>query len=73
MKSSNYLPEVICLLLFTLFSCLWVISLKEDKANSEQLNPLLALEKLIPQHEVQLLNANFSDQLHYDKLAQVQS
>ena len=61
------------MLLFTVFSCLWVISLKEDKANSAQLSPLSALEKLIPQHEVQLLNANFSDQLFYDQLAQLQS
>ncbi|MDC0434944.1 hypothetical protein OAM69_04815 [bacterium] len=73
MKFSYYLPEVVCLLLFTGFSCLWVISLKEDKANSAQLSPLSALEKLIPQHEVQLLNANFSDQLYYDQLAQLQS
>lgn len=73
MKPSNYIPECICLLLFTCFSCLWVISHKEDKINSEQLSPLLALEMLIPQHKVQLLNANFSDQLHYDQLAQLQS
>ena len=73
MKLSKYIPEIICLLLFTHFSSLWVISLKEDKANSAQLSPLSALEKLIPQHEVQLLNANFSDQLHYDQLAQLQS
>ena len=73
MKTSNYLPEIICLLLFTYCSSLWVISLKEDKANNLQLSPLLELEKLIPRHEVQLLNANFSDQLHYDQLAQLQS
>ena len=60
-------------MLFTSFSCLWVISLQEDKINSAKLSPLSALEKLIPQHEVQLLNANFSDQLHYDQLAQLQS
>ena len=73
MKSDNYLPEIICLLLFTLFSSLWAISLKEDKTTSAQLSPLLALENLLPQHEVQLLNANFSDQQHYDQLAQLQS
>ena len=73
MKFTYYMPELVCFLLFTGFSCLWVISLKEDKANSAQLSPLSALEKLIPQHEVQLLNANFSDQLHYDQLAQLQS
>jgi len=73
LKSSNYIPECICLLLFTCFSCLWVISHKEDKINGAQLSPLLALELLIPQHKVQLLNANFSDQQHYDQLAQLQS
>lgn len=73
LKSANYIPEVICLLLFTFFSSLWVISLKEVAITSEKLSPLLALEKLIPQHEVELLNANFSDQLHYDQLAQLQS
>lgn len=73
MKLSEYIPEIFCLLLFTNFSCLWVISLKEDKSNNAQISPLLALEKLIPQHEVQLLNANFSDQQHYDQLAQLQS
>jgi len=73
LKSSKYIPEIICLLLFTCFSCLWVISHKDDKINDAQISPLLALEKLIPQHKVQLLNANFFDQLHYDQLAQLQS
>ncbi len=73
MNLSRYIPEFACLLLFTFFSSLWVNSLKEDKTTSEKLRPLLALEKLIPQHEVELLNANFSDQLHYDQLAQLQS
>lgn len=73
MKFPEYMPELICFLLFTFFSSLWVISLKEDEATRAQLSPLLALDKLIPKHEVQLLNANFSDQLHYDQLAQLQS
>lgn len=58
--------------MFTYFSTSWVLSLDEDRKNTAQLTPLLSLEILIPQHEVQLLNANFSDQLHYDKLAQLQ-
>lgn len=73
LKLFTYFQEFICLVLISVFSCLWVISLEENKANSKELRPLLALEKLIPQHEVQLLNANFSDQMHYDQLAQVQS
>ena len=73
MKFFEYIPEFICLLLFTAFSSLWVISLKEDKITKAQLSPLIALEKLVPQHQVQLLNANNSDQQHYDQLAQLQS
>lgn len=73
MRISEYKWELISLLLFTLFSSIWVISLKEDSTTSALLSPLLALENLIPQHEVQLLNANFTDQQHYDQLAQLQS
>ncbi len=72
-KLLDYKLELICILAFTVCSSLWVISLKEDKATSEELNPLIALEKLVPQHKLQLLNANFGDQLHYDQLAQLQS
>ena len=73
LKFPAYIPEFLCLLLFTCSSCLWVISLSDKKNDDAQLGPLVALERLIPQHEVQLLNANFSDQLHYDQLAQLQS
>ena len=73
MKLPDLLPEFVCLMLFTLSSSLWVISLKENISTDTQLNPLSALEQLIPQHKVELLNANFSDQLHYDQLAQLQS
>ncbi len=73
MNLFKYIPEIVCLLLFTLFSSLWVISLKENVSTNAQLSPLLTLENLLPQHEVQLLNANFSDQQHYDQLAQLQS
>ena len=59
-------------MIFTYFSTSWVVSIDEDRKKSTQISPLLAVEILIPQHKVQLLNANFSDQLHYDKLAQLQ-
>ena len=73
MKFFKYIPEFTCLLLFTACSSLCVISFKENKITDTQLNPLIALEKLVPQHQVQLLNANNSDQQHYDQLAQLQS
>lgn len=72
MNYLKYIPEIICLLLFTFFSTLWVTSLDDHRQKTAQLSPLLSLERLIPRHEVQLLNANFSDQLHYDQLAQLQ-
>lgn len=73
MKLFEYKLELICILAFTVCSSLWVIAHKEDKATSEELSPLSALEKVVPQHKIQLLNANFGDQLHYDQLAQLQS
>ena len=62
-----------CLLLFTSFSTVWVYSLENERDYTKQLKPLIRLESLLPQHKLQLLNANFSDQLHYDNFAQLQS
>ncbi|GLS90288.1 hypothetical protein GCM10007916_13550 [Psychromonas marina] len=72
MTKFKYIPEIFCLLLFTYFSTSWVLSIEDDRSKKALLAPLLTLEILIPQHKVELLNANFSDQLHYDKLAQLQ-
>ncbi|MFS1438705.1 response regulator [Shewanella sp. 10N.286.48.A6] len=72
MINLKYIPEFTCLFLFTMFSTLWVISIQENKEKEIKVKPLQQLELLIPQHKVQLLNANFSDQQHYDKLAQIQ-
>ncbi|WP_216041205.1 response regulator [Pseudoalteromonas sp. C2R02] len=46
---------------------------EEKKYVTSQVSLLLSLEQLIPRHEIQVLNASFSDQLHYDKFAQKQS
>jgi len=73
MKYFKYYPELLGLLLFTLFSTLWVLSIDESKKKSAQLEPLVRLEMILPQHRVQLLSASFSDQSHYDKYAQLQS
>ena len=73
MKYLKYYPELLGLLLFTLFSTLWVLSIDESRKQNAQLKPLVSLELILPQHKVQLLNASFSDQLHYDKYAQLQS
>ena len=73
MNKLKYLPEVLCLLLFTLCSLLWCYSLTENKELTKQRNSLLLLQSSLPQHQVQLLNANFSDQLHYDNFAQLTS
>jgi signal transduction histidine kinase/DNA-binding response OmpR family regulator len=73
MKILKYTPEALCLLLFTAFSLMWSYSIRHHDTLRSELNVLVSLESLIPQHQIQLLNANFSDQLHYDSFAQLQS
>jgi signal transduction histidine kinase/DNA-binding response OmpR family regulator len=67
------MPEFLCLLLFTVFSLMGAFSITEENKLTKQLNLLTFLELSLPQHQVQLLNANFSDQLHYDRFAQLES
>jgi signal transduction histidine kinase/DNA-binding response OmpR family regulator len=67
------MPELLCLLMFTACSLMWSLSFTEEKTLVKQLNILTRLELSLPQHQVQLLNANFSDQLHYDRFAQLAS
>ncbi len=69
----KYMPEFLCLSLFTACSLMWSLSFTEENKLTEQLNLLTQLELSLPQHQVQLLNANFSDQLHYDHFAQLES
>jgi len=69
----QYVPEVLCLLLFTACSLLWGNSIRHHETLAIELNVLVSLESSLPQHQIQLLNANFSDQLHYDNFAQLQS
>jgi signal transduction histidine kinase/DNA-binding response OmpR family regulator len=52
---------------------MWSLFLSEEKKLVKQLNILTSLELSLPQHQVQLLNVNFSDQLHYDNFAQLES
>ena len=67
------MPEYLCLLMFTACSLMWSLSFTEEKKLTKQLNVLTNLELSLSQHQVQLLNANFSDQLHYDSFAQLES
>jgi signal transduction histidine kinase/DNA-binding response OmpR family regulator len=73
MNKFKYVPEVLCLLLFLACSLIWSYSIRHHETLTKQLNVLLLLESSLPQHQIQLLNANFSDQLHYDNFAQLQS
>jgi hypothetical protein len=73
MKKFKYAPEALCLLLFLACSLMWVESIRHHETLTKQLNALLLLESSIPQHQIQLLNVNFSDQLHYDNFSQLQS
>jgi hypothetical protein len=66
-------PEALCLLLFTTCSLLWSNSIRHHETLAIELSVLVSLESSLPQHQIQLLNANFSDQLHYDNFAQLQS
>lgn len=68
----RYVPEALCLLLFTASSLLWSYSIRHYETLADEMNVLVSLESLLPQHQIQLLNANFSDQLHYDNFAQLQ-
>jgi two-component system sensor histidine kinase/response regulator len=73
MKKFKYAPEILCLLLFFACSLIWSYSIRHHETLTKQLNVLLLLESSLPQHQIQLLNANFSDQLHYDNFSQLQS
>lgn len=73
MNKFKYVPEALCLLLFTACSLLWSNSIRHHEALASELSVLVSLESSLPQHQIQLLNANFSDQLHYDNFAQLQS
>ena len=67
------MPEYLCLLMFTACSIMWSLCFTEENKLAKQLNVLTNLELTLSQHQVQLLNANFSDQLHYDNFAQLES
>ena len=73
MRFFKYWPEFLCLLIFTVSSLFWGCSIRYHEKLQNQLDVLSLLASSLPKHQVQLLNANFSDQLHYDEFAQLQS
>ncbi|MGJ8682230.1 histidine kinase dimerization/phospho-acceptor domain-containing protein, partial [Paraglaciecola sp.] len=73
MKLLKYLPETFCLL--TLLTCSTLLSYTQylDGKLHNTREQLSKLENLLPQFQIQLLNVNFSDHLHYDDIAQLES
>lgn len=69
----KYSPEVICIVLFVICSMMWSYSTRQYEKLNIHLDELTLLETVSTQHKVQLLSANFSDQLHYDNFSQLQS
>ncbi|PAJ71737.1 hypothetical protein CJF42_25095, partial [Pseudoalteromonas sp. NBT06-2] len=68
----KYIFEITILLLFTLFSINISLLTVEHEQLSKRQGSIQALNEVLPKHKIQLLNANFSNQLHYDSFAQKQ-
>ncbi|TYK65098.1 hybrid sensor histidine kinase/response regulator [Colwellia echini] len=73
MSKLKFAPETLCILLFILCSMIWSYATRKYEELNVQLNDLTQLQTLLTEHKVQLLSANFSDQLHYDNFSQLQS
>jgi len=73
MKFIKFWPEALCIALFTFFSVTWVNFTHQHVVLNDRLKDLTSLEKILPQHQVQLLSSTFSDQLQYDNFAQLES
>lgn len=73
MNKLTFIPEVICILLLIFFSMMWSYSIRTHEQLNVHLDKLIVLETLSSEHKVQLLSANFNDQLHYDNFFQLQS
>ncbi|MGB0936288.1 MAG: response regulator [Colwellia sp.] len=73
MKFIKFWPELLCISFFVFCSVSWVKSTHHQQQLNNQLTDLVSLEKVLPQHQVQLLSSTFNDQLHYDKFAQLES
>mgnify|MGYP000412743570 FL=1 len=73
MSRLKYTAELLCLLLFLCCAFMYGHFIRHSDELTKQLDVLLTLESSLPKHQIQILNANFSDQLHYDNFAQLQS
>jgi len=73
MSLFRYLPETFMLSILSISIMLWNVSNDELTKLHDELENLTSLESLLLQHKLQVLNANFSDQSHYDIFAQLQS
>lgn len=73
MKLFRYWPEALCLAFFIVFSSMASFSSVRQNQLETTFNDLALFESLLAQHKLQLLNASYSDQLHYDNFAQLQS
>ena len=72
MKAFQYLPELLCLLLFTFASVIAVDSHHQQKTEQTSLSQLSSLASLLPKHTNEVVNTNFAGQQHYDLYAQLQ-
>ncbi|MDO6717977.1 response regulator [Psychrosphaera sp. 1_MG-2023] len=73
MSIFKYLPEALCLCLLAYFANNGSQAYLDSQHLNVNLEKLKTLEMLLPKHQIQLLNVNFSDQVHYDRFAQLDS
>ena len=72
MRIFRYLPEVLCLLIFTVASVIAVTSHHHQEIEQTSLRQLSSLASLLPKHTNEVVNTNFAAQQHYDLYAQLQ-
>ncbi|REL25404.1 response regulator [Thalassotalea euphylliae] len=72
MRIFSYLPEVLCLLVFTVASVIAVNSHHHQEIEQTSLSQLSSLASLLPKHTNEVVNTNFAGQQHYDLYAQLQ-
>lgn len=73
MSRLTLLPEVAIVFTLSLTS-FFTAQIANTKAPiAQQIVVYNKLQRLLPQHQLQLLNVNFSDQVHYDNFAQLHS
>lgn len=73
MNRLKLIPELVIVVVLALAS-FFIAKIANTKAPiTQQINIYSELQRLLPQHQLQLLNVNFSDQVHYDNFAQLHS